>query len=176
MKRHIQLAKDGDLSSLEILVDSLRPRLARMAARYASWCGEDQDDLLQDAWLGLLEAIPNIQIHIGDPSQHLIQRARWRMLDSIKRSKVRRCSPLDETTNIAVSITDEHATGGVHVSDFATRLSPKQREVFDCLLDGLTWREAGKALGCTSANIAYYVRQIRNHYKEWDSEGEILDV
>ncbi|HET6453664.1 MAG TPA: class I SAM-dependent methyltransferase [Armatimonadota bacterium] len=29
------------------------------------------------------------------------------------------------------------------------------------------WREAGNTLGCTSANIAYHVRQIRRRYEEW---------
>ena len=33
--------------------------------------------------------------------------------------------------------------------------------------DLLTTWEAGSALGCTSANIAYHVRQIRRRYERW---------
>jgi len=43
--------------------------------------------------------------------------------------------------------------------------------VLNCLLDGMTWREAGDALGCTSANIAYYVRQIKEEYRQWAGEA-----
>jgi hypothetical protein len=32
-----------------------------------------------------------------------------------------------------------------------------------------TWREAGAALGCTSANVAYHMRHIRRRYDEWNS-------
>jgi len=41
------------------------------------------------------------------------------------------------------------------------------------LLRGLTWRETGHALGCTSANIAYHVRQIRRHYEVWSNEVQL---
>ena len=29
-------------------------------------------------------------------------------------------------------------------------------------------REVGSALGCTSANVAYHVRQIRRQWEEWE--------
>ena len=47
------------------------------------------------------------------------------------------------------------------------RLKAPQKAILDCLMAGLTWREAGTALGCTSANIAYHMRQIRRQYEEW---------
>ena len=43
------------------------------------------------------------------------------------------------------------------------------------LLAGFTWREAGDALGCTSANIAYHVRQIRRQYEAW-SGADVIAV
>ena len=36
--------------------------------------------------------------------------------------------------------------------------------------DGLTWREAGSVLGCTSANVAYHMRRIRSQYAAWQEE------
>jgi RNA polymerase sigma-70 factor (ECF subfamily) len=49
-----------------------------MAVHYARCSGEDADDLRQEAWLGLLEALPNLDVRIGDPEQYLVRYARWR--------------------------------------------------------------------------------------------------
>jgi len=171
MHRSIERAIDGDPSAIETIVEALRPRIAKMAAYYARCCGEDADDLLQEAWVGLLEALPGLDLGIGSPDQYLIQCARWRLLDAIKRARVRRCSPLDDVGD--ESIFGSHADRAVDtvcVSEFLGRLKTTQKAVLDCLLDGLTWREAGDTLGCTSANIAHHVRQIRRRYEEWTDE------
>jgi RNA polymerase sigma-70 factor (ECF subfamily) len=143
-----------------------------MAAYYARSCGEDADDLLQEAWIGLLEAIPEVDLGIGSPEQYLIQCARWRLLDAIKRARVRRCASLEDTPVEPVAHPSAMpAVDTVYVSEFAGQLSQTQQAVLDCLLQGLTWREAGNTLGCTSANIAYHVRQIRRQYVEWADEA-----
>ena len=147
-----------------------------MAAFYARRCGEDADDLLQEAWVGLLEALPNLDPRIGSPADYLIQRARWRLLDAVKRERVRRCSRIDgETADRTGNPSAEHGPASACVLDFIGRLNPTQRAVLKCLLDGLTWREAGVALGCTSANIAYHVRHIRREYQEW-SAGSLANA
>src|SRR5437870_457398 len=89
-------ARSGDPAAIDRVVESLRPRLTRMAGYYARCSGEDPDDLLQEAWVGLLEALPVLDLEIGSPDQYLIQRARWRLLDAVKRQRVRRCAALDE--------------------------------------------------------------------------------
>src|SRR5918996_18958 len=96
MKACFERARGGDRHATEDVVTALRPRLASMAAYYARCSGEDADDLLQEAWVGLLESLPQLDTRIGSPEQYLIQRARSRLLDDIKRARVRRCSPLDE--------------------------------------------------------------------------------
>jgi RNA polymerase sigma-70 factor (ECF subfamily) len=142
-----------------------------MAAHYARCTGEDPDDLLQEAWVGLLEALPDLDVTIGSPDQYLIQRARWRLLDAVKRARVRRCAPLDEAAADCLACpAQETAVASAFVGAFAGQLKETQRAVLDCLLAGLTWREAGSALGCTSANIAYHVRQIRRQYEVWNGE------
>ena len=161
-------ARDGDRIATEAVVKSLRPRLERMAAYYARCSGEDPDDLLQEAWLGLLEALPVLDLNIGSPDQYLIQRARWRLLDAVKRARVRRCVSLEEeAAERRADPAPDDAEGAVCVREFAGILKDRQRAILDCLLAGLTWREAGSVLGCTSANIAYHVRQIRHQYEEW---------
>ncbi len=165
----LESARDGNLREQRKLIEALRPRLTKMAAYYARRCGEDADDLLQEAWLGLLEALPELNVHIGNPQQYLIRCARWRLLDCIKRSRVRRCLPLDDAiAEMLPSAGAESVLSEACTSEFARELKSTQRAVLNCLLEGMTWREAGVMLGCTSANIAYYVRQIRKRYEEWE--------
>lgn len=161
-------AKDGDPTATATLVELLRPRMVRMAAHYARCSREDQDDLLQEAWAGLLEALPALDVHIGSPEQYLLQYARWRLLDAIKRARVRRCDYLDEAQTDQLKCPElETAVTACYVAEFTTRLNSTQRAVLACLLAGLTWREAGEMLGCSSANIAYHVRRIRQQYEAW---------
>jgi len=163
-----QRARDGDPRATEAVIRALRPRLTRMAAYYARHTGEDPDDLLQEAWVGLLEALAEVDITIGSPGQYLIKHARWRLLNVVKRERVRRCLPLEEDAIICHS-GPEHALSSACAFDFQRRLNSMQGAVLGCLLRGMTWREAGAALGCTSANIAYHVRQIRRIYAEWSA-------
>src|SRR5437764_12290696 len=93
-------ARTGDPVAVAAIVDHLRPRLTKMSAYYARRTGEDADDLLQEAWQGLLEALPQIDLRIGSPEHYLIQRARWRLLDSVKRARIRRCAALDDAMHL----------------------------------------------------------------------------
>src|SRR5262245_3583622 len=121
----IDRAIDGDRDATADLVAALRPRIARMAAYYARCTGEDADDLLQEAWLGLLEALPNVDPRIGSPEQHLIQRARWRLLDAVKRAHVRRCLPLEEDAVERLPGPEmETALGLACVWEFTRQLKP----------------------------------------------------
>lgn len=176
MNQFLEEARLGDPSATHVVVEHLRPRISKMAAYYARCCGEDPDDLLQEAWLGMLEALPNLDMRIGSPEQHLIQRARWRMLDAIKRARIRRCVPLDDQLMDTMhGPRPDDTTGGADVSEFTSSLTDTQRAVVDCLMAGHTWRETGAMLGCTSANIAYHVRQIRRRYESWNTEMSVTE-
>lgn len=148
-----------------------------MAVYYACHSGEDPDDLLQEAWVGLLEALPRLDLSIGSPEQHLIRRAKWHMLDAIKHARVRRCTSLDliELQDESQS-SPENTVAKVCVSEFAKSLNSTQSAIVKCLLDGLTWREAGQVLGCSSANVAYHVRQIRRRYAEWSEDQSHREI
>ena len=172
MDRCLERARAGDRFAVESLARALRPRLARMAAYYARCSGEDAEDLLQEAWLGLLEALPDLDLRIGDPRQHLIRRARWRLLDAIRRARRRRCDAaaeelLESLPDPAGAPMPERVVERASMRQFARGLKQTQRQVLACLMAGLTWRETGRALGCTSANVAYHVRQIRRQYETW---------
>ena len=170
MKSLYRRAAAGDTVAVARVVESLRPRLMRLAAHYARRTGENADDLQQDAWVGLLEALPSLDVDIGSPDQYLLRQARWRLLDAARRARVRRCASLEDAHVDALVAGPDPATV-VWVAEFACGLKATQRAVLDCLLRGLTWREAGAVLGCTSANIAWHVRQIQRRYVAWHLEG-----
>jgi RNA polymerase sigma-70 factor (ECF subfamily) len=171
-------AQSGDAAALTEMLEKLRPRVLKMAHFYARRCGEDADDLLQEAWLEILEELPRVDGTIGSPEQFLLQRARWRVLDTIKAARVRRCPSLDVEQSTLGSSAEDYCTGEVVpdlasamlLADFYSRLNQTQRLILSCLLHGLTWRETGQVLGCSSANIAYHVRHIRRHYLRWEQE------
>jgi RNA polymerase sigma factor (sigma-70 family) len=170
MNACLERARSGDRAAIVDLTEALRPRVEKMAAYYARQCGEDADDLLQEAWLGLLEALPELDLGIGSPEQYLIKRAKWRLLDAVKHARRRRCASIEEEAveQIAAPSADT-AMSAAAVQGFLGQLKATQRAVLECLLDGMTWREAGGVLGCTSANVAYHVRQIRSRYDAWSA-------
>lgn len=168
MKLHqLTRARDGDALAKEEVVRALRPRLAKMAGYYARRCQTDADDLLQEAWIGLLRALPELDINIGDPEQYLIQYARWHLLDAIRR--IKHFQQLSEEDDLPGDINSSGEFNAIELGLFLAELDERQRRIIGYLLAGLTWREAGEALGCTSANIAYHMRQIRRRYESWQN-------
>lgn len=155
-----------------------------MAAYYARCVREDADDLQQEAWVGLLEAMTQLDVTIGSPDQYLVQRARWRLLDFVKYTRLRRMAPLEAAAPAGGAFDDlpDEASGDVLLNrlladdaldDFARGLTATQRHIVTCLVRGYTWRETGLTLGCTSANVAYHVRQIRRAYLAWVTHHEL---
>jgi RNA polymerase sigma-70 factor (ECF subfamily) len=181
-------AARGDDAAVNKLIVRLTKRIDRLALHYAARCGEDAGDLRQEAWIGLLEALPNVDVRIGDPEQYLIRYARWRLLDAVRRShrpghyslEALTESVGDEFLNSQSTLSNASSAqcpeasvddGDIHA--FVQSLQPTPRSVLRCLMDGQTWRETGSALGCTSANVAYHVRKIRKSYEEWSREDEM---
>ena len=168
-KLDIRRARAGDETAVEALVCALRPRVTKMAAYYARSTGENTDDLLQEAWIGLLDALREVDVRIGDPEQYLLKHARWRLLDAVKRWRRRRCQTLEDEHLASLPSTDWGVVESeVWLGEFADGLKPTQRAVLENLLQGMTWREAGDQLGCSSANVAYHVRQIQRSYDNWN--------
>ncbi len=171
MERLLKKAINGDRFAIDDLTRKLQPRITKLAYYYAKRTGEDKDDLLQEGWLGLLEALPTLDLSIGSPEQYLIKRARWKMLDAIKYSNVRKCTQLEEVVfEKLMGSTCDNAFESVCATEFAHQLQSNQKEVLEQLLKGSTWREAGDKLGCASANIAYHVKKIRKSYKKYAAE------
>jgi RNA polymerase sigma factor (sigma-70 family) len=161
------LSSTPDCSTDHVIAE-LQTRLARMADYYARCSRLDRDDLLQEAWLALLEALREFDPALGELAPYLMQRARWRMLDTVKRTRLRMCSSVHDAVADAgpVFLADD---ASVELDEFASLLSPLQQRILRCLLSGLTWRDTGAQLGFSSANVAYHVREIRRRYALWNN-------
>lgn len=176
----IQKAQGGDFKSLCAIIEELRSRIQSLANYYAKCGDQDPEDLFQEAWLGVLEALKEVDISIGEPQQYIIKRAKWRMLNFSKWNKRRQHESLEEIDLACCPTVQEESEklnqleqsiAGVHLSQFFKRLNQKQRALVGLLLAGNTWREAASKLDCTSANVAYHVRQIQKVYLQWISSG-----
>jgi DNA-directed RNA polymerase specialized sigma24 family protein len=157
------------LERADNLIHELHARIARMAAFYARCSGIDADDLLQDAWLCVLEAQRQPDSCAVPLAPWLIRRARWRMLDVIKHHRFRQMPGATDGDGAAAWVADDSV---LETNEFAEQLSTLQQRILRSLIGGRTWREAGAELGCTSANIAYHVREIRRRYEIWSGHRE----
>lgn len=148
------------------MLDTIKSRIEKMAAYFGRQCGMDADDLRQEAWVAVLETLPNLDPTVGSPEQHLLKRARWRILDSIRWHRRRQHLALTDLELNSASYLDPRSD--VDLAELQARLTPVQKRILRGLLEGYTWREVGDIVGCTSANVAYHVRQIRQVYLELD--------
>ena len=158
----IEKAQSGAIPAQSALVVELEGPIGRMASYFGRITGFDEDDLRQEAWVAILEMLPKLDLSIGTPEQHLIKRARWRILDTIRKQQRRRHSHLSDLDAEAISWSDP--PGDFDIGPLLDVLTPIQRRILRGLLEGYTWREVGTQLGCSSANVAYHVRRIRETY------------
>jgi RNA polymerase sigma factor (sigma-70 family) len=192
MEKLLLSARAGDVTAQDKLRETLRPRLESLAGYYASRTGMDAADLLQEAWVAVFEALPTVDVTVGTPSQYLLKHARWQILDHIRWNKRRSHDMLDDMMTETIEVSENNfgtgsarpGTGDVEakmmVEDLERRLNQRQRAILHGLLDGRTWRQIGDQLGCTSANVAYHVRGIRQAYTDMvgasaPAPGRLLD-
>ncbi|HLK61052.1 MAG TPA: sigma-70 family RNA polymerase sigma factor [Chthonomonadaceae bacterium] len=158
----LERAPDSPTLSEAQILESLESRIEKMAAYFGRQYGVDAEDLCQEAWVAVLEMLPRLDRTIGTPEQHLLKRARWRVLDTIRWQRRRQHLALSEIESLPVP--SQEPGGGVDLSLLQARLTTTQQRILRALLEGYTWREAGALVGCSSANIAYHVRRIRAAY------------
>jgi len=166
MRATIDRARLGDERARRELATALRPRLEAMARRYAWRSGEDPGDLVGEAWCAVFDALDEIDMSVGEPDCYLVQRARWRILDYLKWSRLRRTEAPDEHPPPADGTDVAGAVVGLALlAELLAALSDTQRIVLVRVLRGETWREVAQALGCSAANIAYHMRCIRGRWE-----------
>lgn len=148
------------------ILKAIETRLVKMARYFSRVSGMDADDLQQEGWLAVLEILPRLDRTIGSPEQHLLLRARWRMLDTI-RVHHRMITVEFAEENLPPSTLPNISFDMVALMEM---LTPLQRRILRTLLEGYTAREVAERVGCTPANVAYHVRRIRQAYLALQAE------
>ncbi|MGE5532309.1 MAG: RNA polymerase sigma factor [Bacteroidota bacterium] len=167
MKQLIAKAQMGCPRARTQLATLLRPRLTSMARFYARKTYLDFDDLLQEAWCAVFEALPQTNLTIGQPEEYLMRRARWAVLDYLKWSVRRQMDPLEDWNEGSGPDTPASDTvTQVTVEKLARALTPIQQNIVKLLLDGETCTSAAQSLGCTTANVSYHLGQVRRQMAE----------
>ena len=160
-------AREGEGAAIAAVVDGLRPRIARLAGYYASRCPEEAGDLEQEAWIAILEAIPQVRLGVGDPRQYLVKVGKWRMLNFINEQADRRHEEfLDDYDEAIPSGAEAQASAGHLLDRIFERLSDRQAVILRALLAGHTCAETARLLECSTANIAWHMRKIREVYED----------
>ena len=161
-----QTARAGDSQVIQLLLERLGPRVARLGAYYARRTGVEREELVQEGMLALLEGVgEGGAVGQGsDAAARLVRLARWRMLDWVRWTRRRAGRVLDEEPAVLDPTLDE-AAERLDVGAFVACLKPRQAQVACGLMAGGTWREVATQMGCSSANLAYHVRQIRATYQ-----------
>ena len=162
MQQILERAQRGETYAQTIVLERIQTRVEKMAAYFGRRCGVDEDDLRQEAWVAVLEMLPRLDLSVGSPEQHLLKRARWRILDSIRWQRRRQHLPLADLHPDAITHFDPPI--GMDLELLRQRLTDIQWRILRGLMEGYTWREVGDKVGCTSANVAYHVRRIRDAY------------
>jgi RNA polymerase sigma-70 factor (ECF subfamily) len=164
MQQLLERAQRGETYAQAIVLDNIKSRVEKMAAYFGRRCGVDEDDLRQEAWVAVLEMLPRLDLSVGSPEQHLLKRARWRILDAIRWHRRRQHLELSDLMPDTAVYFDPPAQ--FDLGALKTRLTEMQWRILRGLMEGYTWREVGALVGCTSANVAYHVRRIREAYLE----------
>jgi len=160
-------AREGEGDAVAAVVDGLRPRIARLAAYYASRCPEEPGDLEQEAWVAILEAVPQVRLEVGDSRQYLIRTGKWRMLNFINRQATRRHDEIPEDHDQPVAAAaPSHAAAGHLLDQIFARLTDRQTVILRALLAGHTCAETARLLECSTANIAWHMWKIREVYED----------
>jgi RNA polymerase sigma factor (sigma-70 family) len=162
MKALIRQAQGGCSQARAQLATALQPRLSSMARYYARRGNLDYEDLLQEAWCAVYEALPETKLHIGAPEHFLLRRARWAVLDYLKWSLRRQMDPLEEDYQEAGAASAAPEIDlRVTLGDVAAGLTPVQRQVLELLIEGDNCTSAAGKLGCTTANVSYHLGHVR---------------
>ncbi len=157
----VQRAGNGDMQARDELIRQLMPRIERIARRYAWIDGVDQDDLKQEACIGVIEGLDRVDTRIGTPSEFLMKLARWRLLDCLKKILRQKREMLQE---VEPESTELESGPDFEFDLLAGKLTGQQRVILQYLVQGYTWREIGAELGFTAANVSHHLKKIRKVY------------
>ena len=161
MQQIIRKAKEGDAAAREALAAALRSRVRNACRRYACFIPYvERGDLEQEMWCGIFTALAEVDLTIGDPSQFLLQRGRFALLDSLKKRRHDPWEPeLFEETPSGENV-ERQVVGAQAVAELRETVGARQQEIIGLLLQDFTRSEIARQMACTPANLTYHVNRI----------------
>jgi len=163
MKSTVQRARAGDSGAREAVVRCLTSRVNSCSRYYSRRCGVDVDDLRQEMWLGVFEALQRVDVSIGDPIQFLLSHGRFALLTSLRRRRKCSAGPDEAAEQVPVEGSlERNVIDGQVVQGFVSSLDTTAHRIVSCLLQGHSRSETAKLLGCTPANITYHLRRVES--------------
>ena len=179
----VYLAQEGNEEAINLIYQKYKPiivKKSKNAILYATHHGIDINDIMQEGYIGLDEAIHNF-FQDGDASFYTfamicIDR---KIVNYLKRAT----GSKDKTLNDAVSIDDslERVIGNktnieslmvdreeekLIIEKFRLVLTNFERDVFDLLIIGYTFEEIGKYLNRDVKSIYNTFHRIKNKFKK----------
>ena len=164
--------RDGDEKALELLMERYKP-LVRRHANMLFLVGGDTDDLIQEGMIGLYKAIRGFDEKKESSFSHFAKLSVTRqMYTAIEASNRKKNAPL----NSSVSIETEEDRPGEDspeewmlrqeritdlIAEAKQKLSPLEKKVFSCLLNGMTYREIAEILNKSAKSIDNAIQRMK---------------
>jgi RNA polymerase sigma factor (sigma-70 family) len=160
MKSTIKQARFGDSRSREAVVRHLQPRVESCSRYYSRRCSVDADDLKQEMWLGIFQALERVDVSIGDPVQYLLAHGRFALLTSLRRRRVPNADVEAAEQLPAMESVEQYVVEDQTIRGFVRALDDTANRIVSYLMEGHTRSDAARMLGCTPANITYHLRRV----------------
>ncbi|PIE55209.1 MAG: hypothetical protein CSA35_01895 [Dethiosulfovibrio peptidovorans] len=136
------------------------PLIKKTAGRY-SGRGAEWEDLLSQGFCEVLDLI--VRCPEGTPLPLYMSNMLPGRVRDVARRLRRQASHdrLDVLAEAGVEPHDQRPYYSPQLLLTGIDLTPGERELIDCLLDGDTQREIAQMLGCTQQNVSYMVRKLQ---------------
>ena len=177
----VQQAKNGSETAVAAVLAAMMPYLRMTAVR--SVCpGLEQEDALQEGIIGLFAAVktydPNRGVKFETYAASCIQNAvtaAQRAAGRKKNGPLNNSLPLDEEHSSPgpeeITIRKEQMEATLEA--ISTRLSPFEREVLDCFLDGSSYQQIAEQLGRTPKAVENALFRLRRKLRNEQDHSSV---
>lgn len=178
--RLVQLAKDGDKSSLTELLSNYSDMVSAKAASFKSLVGLESDDLYQEGMIGLLSAVYAYDFErdasFSTFAELLVTRKMFSALKSANSKKnlpLREYVPIEDEIDLfsPIPTPEESLIINEEVSNInkfiETNLSKKEKKVLKLNLLGLSYAEIAEILDCTEKSVDNALQRIRKKFYDF---------
>lgn len=164
-KELISMAKEGSPHAWEEIVKLYLPFVKSTVQRYFI-PNMDRDDLLQEGMLALFKAVKTYDVNKNKDFKSFLEMCVKRQLISALRHATRRKDipiegylPWDENINISLALVERELP---YLSqEFKQKLSRLESTVLEKYLEGKSYNEIAKELGCSPKSVDNAIQRVK---------------